>query len=222
MRRLTLTLVAAGTLALVATTAPTASAVNTSGPPERANAQASPTLRVHTVVSDADVPWDLTFLPKGAMLYTERDRERITYRAANSNRRIVASTPQGVWHEGETGMMSILAARNFAKSRTFYTCHGGVTNGRHDVRVVRWRLNAKHNGARRIEVLVKNLPTVSGRHGGCRLRFGAGGALYVGTGDAAVGTTPQNLKSGGGKVLKVNPKTGRGLRSTRSPAPTTR
>ncbi|MGL5927992.1 MAG: PQQ-dependent sugar dehydrogenase, partial [Dermatophilaceae bacterium] len=48
------------------------------------------------------------------------------------------------------------------------------------------------------------LPLTSGRHSGCRLRFGSDGRLYVATGDAAVGTTPQSLGSLGGKVLRVN------------------
>jgi hypothetical protein len=33
-------------------------------------------------------------------------------------------------------------------------------------------------------------------------------ALYVGTGDAAVGTNPRNLDSLGGKVLRVHRRTG--------------
>ena len=43
-----------------------------------------------------------------------------------------------------------------------------------------------------------------GRHSGCRLRFGTDGKLYVGTGDAAQSTNPQNKQSLGGKVLRVN------------------
>ena len=40
----------------------------------------------------------------------------------------------------------------------------------------------------------------TGRHSGCRLRFGPDGKLYVGTGDAAIGSNPQDLQSLGGKV----------------------
>jgi len=218
MRSLRLTVVGASTLALMLTGAPSGTAtiapdVALRATPADAQVRSGPALRVRTVVGDVDIPWDLTFLPKGAMLFTQRDRERITYRAPGGARKIVADTPAGVWHEGETGMMSILAARNFAKSRAFYTCHGGFSDGRRDVRVVKWKLNRKNNDARRVDVVVKNLPSTSGRHGGCRLRFGAEGALYVGTGDAAIGTSPQNLTSGGGKVLRVKPKNGRGLKS---------
>ena len=218
MRTLRLAVAGAISLALTSCAAPTGSAADAPGAgPQREQAakatKRTSGLRVITVVSGVDVPWDLTFLPNGAMLYTQRDRERITYRAPGGVRMVIADTPAGVWHEGETGLMSILAARNFAKSRAFYTCHGGLSDGRRDVRVVKWRLNSDRDGARRIKVLVKNLPATSGRHGGCRLRFGSGGSLYVGTGDATVGTNPQDLRSGGGKVLRVSPQTGRGLRS---------
>jgi glucose/arabinose dehydrogenase len=54
------------------------------------------------------------------------------------------------------------------------------------------------------------MPSSTGRHGGCRLRFDTAGRLYVATGDAAIGTTPQDLTSLGGKVLRVNPMTGAG------------
>ncbi|CAN5569791.1 PQQ-dependent sugar dehydrogenase [soil metagenome] len=221
MRTRHLAVAGASALALVATTAPAGSATQIADTSSQASAEqgqslaarAAPSLRVRTVVKGVDVPWDLTFLGNGAMLYTERDRERITYRGPNGARTVVANTPAGVWHEGETGMMSILAARNFKRSRLFYTCYGGILNGQHDVRVVQWRVHANSDGARRVRVLVKGLPSTTGRHGGCRLRFGDGGALFIGTGDAATGTNPQNLRSGGGKVLRVDPGTGRGLRT---------
>ena len=52
-------------------------------------------------------------------------------------------------------------------------------------------------------MLVTGIPLTSGRHSGCRLRFRSATMLYIGTGDAAVGTNPQNLKSLGGKVLRI-------------------
>lgn len=51
--------------------------------------------------------------------------------------------------------------------------------------------------------MITGIPLGTGRHSGCRLRFGADGYLYVGTGDAAGGTNPQNKSSLGGKVLRV-------------------
>jgi len=184
------------------------------GTPDGARAQPqerAPVLRVRTVARDLDIPWDLTFfLPGGAMLYTERDRERIWWRGPGGDRRVVADSPPGIWHRGETGLMSILAARDFRTSRHFFTCHGAERGDGHDIRVVMWRLNVRATNARRVKTIVPGLPIRSGRHGGCRLRYGASGALFVGTGDAAVGRNPQNLRSGGGKVLRVRPHNGAG------------
>jgi glucose/arabinose dehydrogenase len=61
--------------------------------------------------------------------------------------------------------------------------------------------------------LVPGIPVnaASGRHGGCRLVFGPDGALYVGTGDNAVGENPQARTTMAGKVLRVDPATGDGL-----------
>ena len=44
----------------------------------------------------------------------------------------------------------------------------------------------------------------TGSHSGCRPRFGPDGYLWVGTGDAAIGTNPQDDASLGGKVLRID------------------
>ena len=61
---------------------------------------------------------------------------------------------------------------------------------------------------RRPATLLTGLPGTSGRHGGCRLLIASNGALLVGTGDAAIGTHPQDLTSLGGKTLRLNRITG--------------
>ena len=53
----------------------------------------------------------------------------------------------------------------------------------------------------------------SGRHSGCRTRFGPDGDLWITTGDAAHGTNPQDLEASlNGKVLRVDDR--RQARST--------
>ena len=168
-----------------------------------------PRLRVRVVKGGLDIPWDLTFLPGGGMLYTQRDRLSIRYHGPNGGDRKVRIRTKGMWHSGETGLMSILALRGFRSSRKFLTCHGSFAPGGHEVRVVLWKLSKNRSHAKRVRKIITNLPATSGRHGGCRLRFGPEGALYVGTGDAAQTRNPQNLKSGGGKVLRVRPTTGK-------------
>jgi len=177
--------------------------------------QSTPRLRVRTVQGGLEIPWDLTFLPNGGMLYTERDKRQVVYRAPGGRRRVVVDAPPHVWASGETGMMAIVLDRNFAQTRTFLTCHGSTAGGSPDVRVVRWKLSDGLRRARPVRNLVTGIPATSGRHGGCRLRFGSEGALYIGTGDAADSGNPQRLTSGGGKVLRVDPATGAGWPANR-------
>ena len=84
--------------------------------------------------------------------------------------------------------------------------------------VIAWRLNAAPPpGPRWSASCSRGCPTSSGRHGGCRLLIARNGALLVGTGDAAVGTNPQNLSSLGGKTLRLEPDDRRSRgRATRS------
>jgi glucose/arabinose dehydrogenase len=57
--------------------------------------------------------------------------------------------------------------------------------------------------------MISGLPATSGRHGGCRLLLEQQGpGLVIGTGDAAVGTNPRDLDSLGGKVLRIDRRTG--------------
>lgn len=173
--------------------------------------RALPVLRVRTVVGELDHPWDIAFLPGGEMLYTERERGRIWWRGPSGTERVVVDRPAGLWVSGETGLMSIAVAENFSRTRVFWSCQGATTRGGgNDVRVVRWQLREDGASARRLGAIVTGLPASSGRHGGCRLEFGSEGALYVGTGDAAIASTPQDKRSGGGKVLRVRPPTGAG------------
>jgi aldose sugar dehydrogenase len=168
------------------------------------------TWHVHPVMTGLDHPWDAEFLPDGSMLVTERDVKRILLRTPDGRVRVAADDPPGIWVGGETGLMSIAIDPNFSRNRRFYTCQGNNadTYTGHDVRVTSWRLNRSDTHAFRTGVIVKGLPSTSGRHGGCRLKIGPGGALYIGTGDAATGTNPQDLTSLGGKVLRVNRFTG--------------
>jgi glucose/arabinose dehydrogenase len=173
----------------------------------------APRLTVQTVMTGLEHPWDVTFLPSGAMLVTERDKERIWLRRPGGAAAVVAEQPPGMWHWAETGLMGIVADPAFAKNRHFYTCHGFKNDTVQDIRVVVWHLNDAGTHASRVRPVVTGIPSTTGYHGGCRLRFDRHGALYISTGDAKIGTAPQDLHSLAGKVLRVKRHTGRGLAS---------
>jgi glucose/arabinose dehydrogenase len=175
-----------------------------------ARAGAFPTLAVRPQVGGLATPWDVQQLPKARLLISERDTRRlILWRAGR--KRVLRFPSQRVWASSETGLMSIAVDPRFRDNRRVYTCQGGFTRSGHDVRVLAWRMNRRYTGVRRIRVLLRGLPATSGRHGGCRLLITRGGALLVGTGDAATGTNPEDLDSLGGKVLRLSRFTGKPL-----------
>jgi glucose/arabinose dehydrogenase len=200
-------------LVLITSLSPVASEAGppppTSSIPAAASAAvAAPDLKVTRIASGLDVPWDVQSIGNGRLLITEREKKRLlTWR--NGRLRRVAFPSSSVWASGETGLMSLAVDPGFAQNRRFYTCQGGsVSGGRHDVRVMAWRLTRKARRATLVRPLLTGLPATSGRHGGCRLLIASNGALFVGTGDAAVGTNARNLDSLGGKTLRLNRFTG--------------
>lgn len=215
-RRKTTRIVVAGALAAavgVLTTPDVMADPDTPGPtasaPRAAAASKAPGLRTKVLMRDLQYPWDIAVLPNGALLVTERDRERITLRRTDGSSKVLARTSRGFWHGGETGLMSIVADPNASKNRRFYVCTGFNGASGPQVRVYPFKLSPAYNRAKRLRPLLTGIQTTSGRHGGCRLRFDSKDRLYVGTGDAAVNTNPQNTRSLNGKVLRLSRITGK-------------
>ena len=166
-----------------------------------------PNLVVSTPVSGLSIPWDLAFTPDGTMLFTQRAGV-LSSRLAEGTVRTVDADFAEVLSTGENGLMGIVVDPDFASNRRFYTCQTHVGP---EMQVIAWTIDAAYTIATRVaDPLVGDMPTASSRHGGCRLRFGPEGYLWIATGDAATGTVPQDLTSLGGKVLRVDPSTGAG------------
>ncbi|MCW2786725.1 MAG: PQQ-dependent sugar dehydrogenase [Marmoricola sp.] len=172
------------------------------------SAASVPSLKVTRQIQGLAFPWDVQNLPGQRLLVSERESARLLVWRAGAVHALTFPS-SSVWVSVETGLMSLAADPDFAKNRRVYTCQGGfLPGGGHDVRVVAWRMNKSYTGVTLIKKLIGGFPTSTGRHGGCRLLITRAGALLVGTGDAAVGTNPQNLRSLGGKTLRLNRITG--------------
>ena len=169
-----------------------------------------PRLTVTTLASNLTIPWDLDFTPDGTMLFTER-AGKLSARLTDGTVQAVTAALGDVYAVGESGLMAIVVDPDFTTNRRFYTCqaHTGP-----EVQVIAWTIDSGYTAATRAaDPLVGGIPAKanSGRHSGCRLRFGPDGHLWVATGDAATASTPQDKNSLGGKVLRVNPSTGAGV-----------
>lgn len=218
---------AAGALALGLLSYPAGWAVTEVADPGAATAAArplppvplSPTAdgpaTVEVVADGLDIPWDIGFLPDGSALVNER---------AGGFKLIADPTRPGspvtsleadfsdVVAVGVGGVSGMAIRPDFAQSRRFITCLSHQEGGNPvDVRLVTWELSADGgNVATRDEEPVYTGQPIEpgGLHSDCRPRFGPDGALWVVTGDAATASVSQDLRSLGGKTLRIDPETG--------------
>lgn len=166
---------------------------------------------VQQVADGLEHGWDVAFLPDGSLLVPQRPGKLALIR--DGRKTDVRADFSDVLVQGEGGLMGLVLAADFATSREFTTCQTHQENGRAvDVRLVTWRLAGDGTSAAKVRNLLTGLPVnPSGRHSGCRPTLAPDGALLVGTGDTARSTVAQDRHSLGGKVLRIDAKTGEPL-----------
>jgi glucose/arabinose dehydrogenase len=158
--------------------------------------------QVDTVLTGlGGVPWAMAFAPDGRLFVTERiGRVLIVNTTAGTNE--VALVMDGVWAEGEAGLLGLALDPQFGQNHLVYLYvssrvgTSGAVN-----RIMRFR----EVGERLAEgvVLVDGIPAAQ-IHDGGRLKFGSDGLLYATTGDAASQGLAQDISSLAGKILRLN------------------
>ena len=161
-------------------------------------------LQVDDFISGLEKPWDIAWLPNGTVLVTERPG-RLNLYVDGIDAAPFVIAPKDVVPRGEGGMMGLEVDPSFDDNGYVYVCTTSDAGGSNDVRLIRFTLRTPDGRAVLArEDIVVGMPYSTGRHSGCRPRFGPNGFLWVGTGDAAVGTSPQDDSSLGGKVLRID------------------
>ncbi|NLU82715.1 PQQ-dependent sugar dehydrogenase [Rhodococcus sp. HNM0569] len=162
-----------------------------------------PALSVETVLDGLDHPWDVVATPDGAVLTGQREGGFVVRRADGSTGPVDADLAD-LYAESETGLMGLALAPDFAQSRTLYSCQGHRSGDGTDIRVVAWTADPDWTALTRERTVFGGIPVQGGRHGGCRVLAAEDGTLYIGTGDTASASVPQDPASWGGKVLHID------------------
>lgn len=180
-------------------------ACGTAGPK---SADDLPRLEITTLARGLDHPWDVAVAPDGTILTGERSGRFVALRPGVTEPQPIDADLSDLFARGETGLMGLAFAADFETSRKLFSCQG-YTDGTHqDIRVVTWRVSTDWQRLDRTGVLVSGLPSRTGRHGGCRLIRTDPDTLLIGTGDSAQPTVSQDASSLGGKILRVDARTG--------------
>ena len=170
--------------------------------------ESGPELMVTEIVTGLSHPWGIDFTPDGTMLFTQRAGV-LNARLTDGAVRRVAADLGDLFVDGFAGLQALAVDPDFTTNRRFYTLQGHA--GR-EMQVIAWTIDADYDEATRVvDPLVKGMPIGPGPwHSGGRLLFGPEGYLWIATGDGRVVTGAQDLTSLGGKVLRVDPRTGAG------------
>ncbi len=140
-------------------------------------------------------------LASGSTLISERDSGRIRELLPDGGSTRTVGVVPGVAHSGEGGLLG-LAVEGESAPRFLYAY---LTTNK-DNRVIRMPLSGVP-GSYAIgapQPVITGIPKAT-LHNGGRIAFGPDGLLYITTGDATVHSNAQNLKSLGGKILRVLP-----------------
>lgn len=158
----------------------------------------TPQLQATRLIEGLNHPWDIDFLPDGTLMFTERSGD---ISVLKDGTKTVLEASNDVQVGGEGGLMGLAVDPDFGQNRFIYTCFNS-TQG--DIRVARWVVNETEESLRDRTDIVTGMPSAdSGRHSGCQLAFAPDGTLWIGTGDTADETQPQDTAKLGGKILRV-------------------
>ncbi|MGX1743046.1 PQQ-dependent sugar dehydrogenase [Bosea sp. NPDC055353] len=166
-------------------------------------------LSVETVASGLENPWGLAFLPDGRMLVTERPGRLRLVETDGKLSRPITGLPS-VMARGQGGLLGIALDPAFAQNRLVYLSFSEPRSGGNGTSVARGRLNERGTALTAVEVIFRQMPTISSNmHFGSRLVFDRTGALFVTVGDRySQRDQAQNPANHLGKIIRIRPEGG--------------
>ncbi|MEP7103170.1 MAG: PQQ-dependent sugar dehydrogenase [Candidatus Dojkabacteria bacterium] len=172
--------------------------------PPTGDSSKDPQVKVTEVLTGLANPWDMTFINKDFFYYTQRIGELRGHNLATGEDFLLIK-PENIYVAGEAGLLSVQKDSDFEQNHYLFNCMDIQNNGVAAVNVVRWTVSDDLKQILDKKIIISDMPAnQSGRHSGCRIATSLDGTVWIVTGDTAVGTFPQDPKSLGGKVLRVD------------------
>jgi glucose/arabinose dehydrogenase len=155
-------------------------------------------LKVETVATGLEVPWEIAFMPDGRALVTERPG-RIRLLEADGTLRREPVAEIDVSGQGEGGLLGLALDPQFAANRLLYLYFTTPTA----MKLERWRF--QDDELTREADLIDGTIQAGQLHDSGRIAFGPDGDLYIATGDAYERELAQDPESLNGKFLRLTP-----------------
>lgn len=152
------------------------------------------------LVDNLNFPWQLLWGPDNMIWMSER-HGRISRIDPSTGGVTPLTTIEEVVANGEGGLLGMVLLANTSQQTTLYVAYDYNKSGVYTGKVVRYDyINGSLNNP---GTIIDDLKA-AGIHNGCRLVISPDQKLFITTGDASDQSTPQNLESRNGKILRVN------------------
>jgi glucose/arabinose dehydrogenase len=159
------------------------------------------TLVDKVITENLNFPWELVWGPDNMLWMSERGG-KISRVDPQTGQVSPVKTLSEVVSRGEGGLLGMALTQNSAQQITLWAAYDYDKNGEYTGKIVRYDYT---NGDLVNPLTIIDDLKAAGIHNGCRLIIFPGDQkLYITTGDASDQSTPQNLNSRNGKILRVN------------------
>lgn len=146
------------------------------------------------------VPWAIAISDDGKLYFTERSGAIRIIEGDRLNPRALITFTSPFLSKGEGGLLGIALDPNYLQNHYMYVMHSYEEDGSLYNRVV--RLIESNNRAAIDKVLIDKIPG-GAIHNGGRIKIGPDQKLYITTGDAGSSNLAQDMRSTGGKILRI-------------------
>ncbi|QIL41481.1 PQQ-dependent sugar dehydrogenase [Pedobacter sp. HDW13] len=154
-------------------------------------------LKAKVVASGLSLPWEMVYGPDNYIWFTEKVG-KISRLNPSTGQVSLLLTINEVRTNGEGGLLGMTLHPNFVSNPYVYVVYGYGSS--YKAKVVRYTYSGSSLTSPLI--LIDQIPAAS-IHNGSRLLI-SGDKLFISTGDASDQSTPQNINSLAGKILRIN------------------
>lgn len=159
-------------------------------------------VRVERVAGTFSHPWAVAFLPDRTMLVTERGG-RLWHVRRDGRREQVTGVPK-VRAVGQGGLLDVVVARDFAKSRDIFLSYAEPHGKASTTAVASARLDAAGTKLQHLRVIFRQKPAMqSSVHYGGRIVEAPDGTLWVALGERGQAIQAQNPLNDLGKIVRI-------------------
>lgn len=163
-------------------------------------------LTVNTFASNLDTPWQITFMPDGRMLLTERIGRVRVVENGQLKPEPYLNLRDSTLEAGEAGLTGIIVDPSFESNHYFYVAYSYEKSNDPIVimnKIVRYREDPATKRPVFDKILIDNIEGYINHNVGS-IHFGPDDKLYITTGERYIPEYAQDLSKLNGKILRLN------------------